>query len=924
MIMIYQRTTLKISSAVLLACSLASTVFAHPIISGLESTKISPELQGRVLIEELNCAACHKSEAPFAARSKKAPRLADIGSRVNPSYLKTFISDPHGTKPGTTMPDVLVGMDEKQKDEVAESITHFLLSLKKNNFAPKVPDHVSATKGEHLFHSRGCVACHSPRGAEGNETMAEKSAPLGDLTNKYSHTSLVKFLRNPHAVRPSGRMPKLEIPGNEIDSIAEYLLRDTKLPGNLKYTFYRGSISEGLDSDGIVPERAGHTEDFDPTRMGTKIRGQYAVEYDGWINITHPGNHTFYLKMNGGSLSIDGKEIIDVKPSQMREPQTYEETVKIEAGWKKVKLIYYHTGRKPMMAVEMKGPQFKKGPIPSSLLSVSDKPVADFKPLKFIPELAARGREHFGALGCASCHDDLGVKQNDHAPFSKLTGGKGCLSKPSTLIKSKSKHPHFNLSAEQGELISASLQKAATKELSNIENVHKTLVTFNCTACHEREGVGAVSPERLNVKLGEMNKNLVGFKDKTGIFTGTHPELGDQGKIPPTLSHVGAKLKPEWIHKVLIEGVRQRPYMNVVMPHYGAENIGHLSELFGKVDSLETVKFPEIENIKESKNAGYNMIGPKGFSCVACHNYNGLSSGAGAIDLVNVNKSLQKNWFHLFMQNPSRFHSTGIMPSFWPGGQSIRPDVLSGKPDQQIEALWAYLADGPRAKKPEGLSRRTKDVRVFDKAEIVRGRSEVGYRGIGVGYPERLNLAFDGDEMALRLLWKGDFASIDFGSFKVSGDNKIAFPPGVPFHRLESMDANWPYKSKTNYLFPQNLGYQFRGYRLDETRRPTFQYEYGDIKVDDIFEDVTEETKGAKFKRTFTFDTPTAQKPFYFRAGVGELIKAKTDKVYQIDKLQISITSDHKGLIREGNPGDLLISIELPKGKSTLTLEYTW
>ena len=178
--------------------------------------------------------------------------------------------------------------------------------------------------------------------------------------------------------------------------------------------------------------------------------------------------------------------------------------------------------------------------------------------------------------------------------------------------------------------------------------------------------------------------------------------------------------------------------------------------------------------------------------------------------------------------------------------------------------------------------------------------------------------------MALRLLWKNDFASINFGSFKVSGGNKIAFPPGIPFHRLESMDANWPYKSKTNYLFPQNLGYQFRGYRLDETRRPTFQYEYGDIKVDDFFEDVTEETKGAKFKRTFTFDTPTAQKLFYFRAGVGELIKAKTDKVYQIDKLQISITSDHKGLIREGNPGDLLIPIELPKGKSTLTLEYKW
>jgi mono/diheme cytochrome c family protein len=647
-------------------------------------------------------------------------------------------------------------------------------------------------------------------------------------------------------------------------------------------------------------------KDFALANFG-KIRGQFALKYEGWINVTDAGDHTFYLTMNGGSLNIGGNEIFTVKPSQMRESQKLEKTVSLKAGWNKVMLVYYHVGTRPTLSLEMKGPEFKRGPIPSSLLSVSDKPVPAFEPFLADPALTARGREHFTALGCASCHDDLNLKGKDHTPFSELTAGKGCLSKPTTLISSKNKHPHYHLSDEQNELITKSLQVSEIKELSNIENVHKTLVTFNCIACHEREGVGGISPERLET------------------FTGTHPELGDQGRIPPTLSHVGAKLQPEWIHKVLVEGKRQRPYMNVVMPHYGESNVGHLTELFGKMDTLEKVKLPVIENIKESKNAGYDMIGPKGVSCVACHNFNGENSvGAGALDLVNVTQSLQKNWFHLFMQNPSRFHETGIMPSFWPGGQSIRPDVLDGKPDQQIEALWAYLADGPKAKKPEGLSRQSNDVRVFDKAEIVRGRSPVGYRGIGVGYPERLNLAFDSDEMALRLLWKGEFASVNFGSFNVSGNEKIEFPQGIPFHRLKSMDANWPYKSKTNYLFPQDHGYQFRGYRLDELRRPTFQYEYGDVKVEDFFEDVSEGENKAKFKRTFTFDTAEAQELFYFRAAVGEEILAKEEKSYQIDKLQIRITSDHKGLIREGSPGDLLIPIELPKGKSTLTIEYQW
>lgn len=906
MLMHYQRIIQKITTAALIALSFAPSLYAHPIIPGLDSSKISPELKGRVLIEELNCAACHKSDAPFAARSKKAPRLTDIGSRVNPTYLRAFIKDPHGMKPGTTMPNALIGMDTKEKDEAAESITHFLMSLKENNFTPKVPNHVAAKQGELSFHTKGCVACHSPRDEEGKETLIKNSAPLGDLTKKYSHESLVKFLVNPHAARPSGRMPKLDIPQKEIENIAEYLLRDTKVPGHLNYTLYQGSVSEGIDSDGIRPIRAGHIENFDPASLG-KIRRQYAVEYEGWINITDPGSHTFYLQMNGGSLHVDNQQVFAVKPSQMRETQQLEKAVTLEAGWKKVQLTYYHTGRNPKLSFEMKGPQFKRASIPASLLSAYNKLIPKHMPFKHDPVLAKAGREHFSALGCASCHDDLKVESKDYMQFSKLTAGKGCISKPGILIDTKSKRPHFDLSPKQYELITKALEPAEMKPLTNIENIHKTLVTFNCTACHEREGVGGISAERLET------------------FTGTHPELGDQGRIPPTLTHVGAKLKPEWIHKVLIEGKRQRPYVNVVMPDYGADNIGHLVELLGKVDKLETVKIPVIENIKESKNAGHNMIGPTGFSCVACHNFNGEnSSGAGALDLSHVTKSLKKNWFHLFMQNPSRFHATGIMPSFWPGGQSIRPDILDGEADQQIEALWVYLADGSRAKKPEGLSRQSNDVQVFDKAEIVRGRGTVGYRGIGVGYPERLNLVFDSEEMALRTLWKGAFASVNFGSFKVAGKSKISFPAGIPFHRLKSLDDSWPYKSKTNYTFPQDHGYKFLGYRLDEQRRPTFQFRYGDIVVDDFFEDVSEGGEGAKFIRTFSFDTPKAQKLFYFRAGAGQNINAKPDKLYLVDKLQIRITSDHKGLIREGNPSDLLIPLELPKGKSKLTIEYQW
>ncbi|MEY3534766.1 MAG: hypothetical protein RLZZ582_342, partial [Verrucomicrobiota bacterium] len=91
--------------AVLLAgCVLMLGAWAQPMIPGLVTGTLDPELRGQVLIEELNCVACHAGEGSLKARSKQAPRLSEVGSRVNPAYLERYIADPHGTRSGTTMP----------------------------------------------------------------------------------------------------------------------------------------------------------------------------------------------------------------------------------------------------------------------------------------------------------------------------------------------------------------------------------------------------------------------------------------------------------------------------------------------------------------------------------------------------------------------------------------------------------------------------------------------------------------------------------------------------------------------------------------------------------------------------------------------------------------------------------------------------
>jgi len=896
------RVTRCIVPLIVLAFQLSTQPVAHggAIVPGINSGQLDPDLKGLILIEELNCAACHSAGGDLATRSKRAPRLSEIGSRVNPGYLESFIRDPHGNKPGTTMPDVLTHLEGEERQRVAKSITHFLLSLKGNEFALQPPDAVAAQQGRRLFHSRGCAQCHSPRDEQGRETLEGSSTPLGALDRKYGFNSLVQFLRRPHASRPSGRMPDLRLSGQDVERIAHYLLQDTQVPGALRYTLYRGRVWEGIGGENVQTERAGHVEDFEAQSLG-KLSHHTAIQFSGWIHIANPGSHTFFLTLNGGSLLLDQKPVVEQTPSDRRGVRQLQGTVELDAGWHAIQLTYFHTGHDPKFALEMEGPGFARARIPSSMLSVSDQPIPAFIPLQPDAELATRGREYFGSYGCAKCHDDLKVESKAAIAWNKLDSNRGCLSGV------PGPWPEFALTAEQRRWITLALPHAEQPQLDDQRAIHKTLAAFNCIACHEREGLGGIAPER------------------NSLFTGTQPGLGDQGRLPPPLTHVGAKLKPEWLAEVLLRGGRQRPYVDASMPQFGEAQVGHLVERLGKVDALEAAAIPEPVQRQEWKDAGHALTGIDGLSCIVCHEFNGQRSGeVGAVDLVRMTERLKKNWFHLYLRQPARFHPTVIMPGYWPEGRSVRPQVLGGDAAQQIEALWTYLEDGTRARKPVGLSRESNELRVADVTEICRGQSPVGYRGIAVGYPERINLAFDSGEMALRQLWKNDFVSVDPGRFRPRGTDSVSFPPGIPFHRLESLDDNWPYKGKANHAFPQDHGYQFRGYHLNGERKPTFLYQYGDITVADFFEDVRDPNGKAFFRRTLRLETPTEPAPFHFRAAAGPGVIRQSDRSFTLGQLQLRIVSDHRGIVREGESVEVLIPLSLSKGRSTLILDYQW
>ena len=76
------------------------------------------------------------------------------------TFLK-FLADPQATKPGTTMPNVLAGIPAAERGPIVEALVHFLATTGQAALAN--PSRHAVNRGEALYHSIGCVACHDPR-----------------------------------------------------------------------------------------------------------------------------------------------------------------------------------------------------------------------------------------------------------------------------------------------------------------------------------------------------------------------------------------------------------------------------------------------------------------------------------------------------------------------------------------------------------------------------------------------------------------------------------------------------------------------------------------------------------------------------------------------------------------------------------------
>lgn len=857
---------------------------------------------GRGLISEMNCTACHAASKTQSAwiSPKVAPRLADIGNRANPDWVRK-----HVLAPQNTMPDVLHGLAAADREKAADALTHYLYSTSAPKWKRVAPDKGAVARGESVFHRVGCVVCHAPqRGAK----VGENPVPLPGMSEKWNLKGLQQFLFDPLSSHPSGRMPSMGLTDNEAFDVAHYLLRETKIFSPLEVAVYRTRIRslDELDTAEVTS-----TTPMDGLSMSVPgVTGRLVLRFGGWLRVDQAGDYTFYLTADGSTrISLDGKWIED-EDSWENEQTKAKGVVHLDAGWHSMKLDFAQRGQlPPKLLAEWEGPGVAREPLPMNRMRADRNVESTSEPKPFVVDAvkAAHGKEMYAELNCATCHEGKAPAKPLPA-LATLQGTRGCLAeKPSATA------PDFHFSNDQRKTVQTALADLNRCELAaptSQQRVTQTLETFRCISCHVRDGKGGVS------------------KQIDTFFTANVDDLGDEGRLPPSLDGVGDRLRPEWLAKVLSQGSPVRPYLNTRMPNFGAANVSHLAELFVALDRHAQPLAKVNDSTDVLRDAGRKLAGTDGISCIACHRFARQPAHMMQVmDLTMVTERLNEDWFRSFLRDPNRYHPATRMPPFWPGGRSVIPTVLGGDTDRQHAALWTYLSDGAHAKFPEGLSRKNMEIVVGGEPVLYRGKLwEAGFRAIALGYPGQMNVAFDAEEMRLSLLWRGRFLDASphwsvqgMGSIHPLGKDPVVFPHGTAFAVLTDVTSPWPTASG------KEVGMKFHGYQLDALKRPTLLYSIREIAVEDSITNVEVDGKPA-LHRTLKFSGPPMDN-LYFRAAIGMIAPngGNSWRILGKEGVTIHVTAGGNAFARgKETRQEVIVPIRIENQKAQLEIEYVW
>ncbi|MEM6278196.1 MAG: c-type cytochrome [Verrucomicrobiota bacterium] len=212
-------------------------------------------------------------------------------------------------------------------------------------------------------------------------------------------------------------------------------------------------------------------------------------------------------------------------------------------------------------------------------------------------------------------------------------------------------------------------------------------------------------------------------------------------------------------------------------------------------------------------------------------------------------------------------------------------------------------------------------------------------RAIGVGYPGEVNLVWDADTLNLAYVYRGEFMDASpHWNGRGSGSNpagvdQIITARGLPLQVLESLDEPWQPFSEAKIKYERDTAaptaeitfnlkhpdFQFRGYRLDEKRFPTFHYDFRQLSVSDQF-DPADVNGVMSIVRTLQFEGDASENTYFRLAETGS--QEMIDGWYDIGKdLKIKVEGADPTHRQADGRKELLAPID---SDSILTITYRW
>lgn len=212
--------------------SVPPTAFVSEIT---DATRLSQQQRrGRELFATQHCAKCHQSDSPLGTDpmpelQEIAPLLVNPGDRLQETWLRAWLSEPHTLRPGTTMPQLFDPKKPESAQQIAD-LAAFLVSMKSGTpTSPEPAEEATILAGGAHFHKLGCAACHT--GPEQEKTDLEnKRIPLHHVAAKFQPGALAAFLKAPNAYAPHRGMPDFKLSDEEVRNLSAFLRTKAKTP----------------------------------------------------------------------------------------------------------------------------------------------------------------------------------------------------------------------------------------------------------------------------------------------------------------------------------------------------------------------------------------------------------------------------------------------------------------------------------------------------------------------------------------------------------------------------------------------------------------------------------------------------------------------------------------------------------------------